>query len=55
LKKHLIQVLKITAFLALGILLLFFAFRGVAFNELASTLKEVNFWWIALSLLFAGV
>ncbi len=54
-KKYLIQVLKIAAFLALGILLLFFAFRGVAFNELATTLKEVNFWWIALSLLFAGI
>lgn len=54
-KKILIQVLKIAVFLALGILLLFFAFRGVAFNELASTLKGVNFWWIALSLLFAGI
>lgn len=54
-KKILIQVLKIAVFLALGIILLFFAFRGVAFNELASTLKEVKFWWIALSLLFAGI
>lgn len=41
--------------MALGALLLYFAFRGVAFDELASTLREVNFWWIGLSLLFAGI
>jgi len=55
LKKLLIQILKIAGFLALGVLLLYFAFRGVAFNELASTLQQVNFWWIGLSLLFAGI
>jgi len=32
-----------------------FAFRGVAFKELASILSKVNFWWIALSLVFAGL
>jgi uncharacterized protein (TIRG00374 family) len=55
LKKLLIQILKIAGFLALGIVLLYFAFRGVAFNDLASTLQKVNFWWIALSLFFAGI
>jgi len=55
LKKLLIQILKIAGFLALGVLLLYFAFRGVAFNDLASTLQQVNFWWIGLSLLFAGI
>jgi len=55
LKKLLIQILKIVGFLALGVLLLYFAFRGVALNELASTLQKVNFWWIGLSLLFAGI
>ena len=54
-KKLLIQILKIAGFLALGVLLLYFAFRGVAFNDLASTLQQVNFWWIGLSLLFAGI
>jgi len=53
LKKILIQILKIAAFLALGVILLYFAFRGVAFDELASTLQKVNFWWIGLSLFFA--
>lgn len=54
-KKALGQILKIVAFLALGILLLYFAFRGVAFDELVRTLHRVNFWWIGLSLLFAGI
>ena len=54
-KKLLIQILKIAGFLALGILLLYFAFRGVELNELTSTLQKVNFWWIALSLFFAGI
>ena len=54
-KKIIVQILKIAAFLALGILLLYFAFRGVAFDELSSTLQKVNFWWIGLSLLFAFI
>ncbi len=54
-KKTLFQILKIAAFLALGILLLYFAFRGVAFDELAKILQKVNFWWIGLSLLFAFI
>ncbi len=54
-KKIVVQILKIATFLALGILLLYFAFRGVAFDELSSTLQKVNFWWIGLSLLFAGL
>ncbi len=54
-KKVLIQILKIAGFLALGALLLYFAFRGVAFEKLAATLQKVNYWWIGLSLLFAGI
>ncbi len=52
-KKAIFQILKIAGFLALGILLLFFAFRGVALDELANTLRKANFWWIGLSLFFA--
>jgi len=55
LKKTILQFLKIAGFLALGALLLFFAFRGIALDELAKTLREVNFWWIGLSLLFATI
>ena len=54
-KKVIFQILKIAGFLALGILLLFFAFRGVAMDELWSTLREANFWWIGLSLFFAFI
>jgi len=39
----------------LGIFLLYFAFRGIALDELLSTLKRANFWWIGLSLLFAAL
>ena len=52
-KKTIVQTLKIAGFLALGILLLYFAFRGIAYDELVSTLKRANFWWIGLSLSFA--
>lgn len=52
-KKTILQILRIIGFLALGILLLYFAFRGIAFNELASTLSEANFWWIGLSMFLA--
>jgi hypothetical protein len=43
LRKTFLQILKIAGFLALGILLLYFAFRGVALDELFSTLKRANF------------
>ena len=35
-------------------LLLYFAFRGIALDELMETLRQANFWWIGLSLFFAG-
>lgn len=54
-RKILLQILKIAGFLALGFLLLYFAFRGVELDKLASTLKRANFWWIGLSLIFAAL
>lgn len=54
-KKIIFQILKIVGFLALGIILLYFAFRGIAVDELAKTLREANYWWIGLSLFFAFV
>ncbi|MGW8316754.1 MAG: lysylphosphatidylglycerol synthase transmembrane domain-containing protein [Bacteroidales bacterium] len=53
-KKTVFQVLKVIAFLALGVLLLFFAFRGIALDELKNTLRHANFWWIGLSIFFGG-
>jgi hypothetical protein len=55
LKKTIVQILKVTAFLALGVLLLYFAFRGVALDKLFDTLRRANFWWIGFSLFFAGI
>ena len=54
-KKSILQILKITGFLALGVLLLYFAFRGVAMDQLAATLREANFLWIGVSLCFAFI
>ncbi|MFH0757780.1 MAG: lysylphosphatidylglycerol synthase transmembrane domain-containing protein [Bacteroidota bacterium] len=52
-KKPLFQILKVAGFLALGMLLLYFAFRGIALDELGLTLRNANFAWIGMSLLFA--
>ncbi|MDX2431191.1 MAG: lysylphosphatidylglycerol synthase transmembrane domain-containing protein [Bacteroides sp.] len=52
-KKNLLQILRVVGFLSLGILLLYFAFRGIAFNKLAGILREANFWWVGLSMFFA--
>ena len=54
-KKTILQILRIAGFLALGILLLYFAFRGIEFEELSIILSETNFWWIGLSMFFAFI
>jgi len=53
LKKTFIQSLKFVAFLSIGIVLLWFAFRNVNFNKLVTSLKEANYWWLLLSIFFA--
>lgn len=52
-KKTLLQIFKVAGFLALGILLLYFAFRGIALGELVNTIRGAKFGWIGLSLVFA--
>ncbi|MCG8411216.1 MAG: flippase-like domain-containing protein [Bacteroidales bacterium] len=42
-------------FLALGILLLYFAFREIDFNHLLEGLKNANYFWVFLSLIFAVI
>jgi uncharacterized protein (TIRG00374 family) len=44
--------LKFIAFLAVGIVLLWFAFRDVDFSKLAADLKEAHYSWLLLSILF---
>jgi uncharacterized membrane protein YbhN (UPF0104 family) len=53
LKKGIIQTLKFLAFLFIGLLLLWVAFRNVDFKSLGNGLREARYGWLILSLLFA--
>jgi uncharacterized protein (TIRG00374 family) len=52
-RKFVIQALKFLGFLALGVLLLWLAFRNVNFTSLAKNLKEANYYWLVLSIFFS--
>jgi glycosyltransferase 2 family protein len=52
LKKGILQTAKFSAFLAVGLLLLWFAFRSVNFAKLAGELKNADYSWLILSVLF---
>jgi hypothetical protein len=52
-KKRIIQSLKFLTFLALGIFMLWLAFRNVNFSRLLTELKEANYAWILFSFVFA--
>ncbi|MCX6300755.1 MAG: lysylphosphatidylglycerol synthase transmembrane domain-containing protein [Bacteroidia bacterium] len=54
-KKIIIQVLKFLGFLAVGIFLLWLAFRNVDFKSLAKNLREANYYWLILSVFFGFV
>ncbi len=54
-KKGVIQSLKFISFLAVGLLLLWFAFRNTDFTKLAADLKEANYSWLILSVFFGFV
>ncbi len=51
-RNKIIQVLKFLVFLVIGVLLLWLAFRNVNFKSLANGLKEANYFWLLLSILF---
>lgn len=51
-RKGFIRAGKFIAFLAVGILLLWLAFRTVNFKALADDLKGANYYWLILSILF---
>jgi len=55
LKKTAIQALKFSAFLVLGLFLLYLAFRNITFSELRSELKEADYRWLILALLISGL
>jgi uncharacterized protein (TIRG00374 family) len=52
LRKGIIQASKFLAFLAVGALLLWLAFRTVKFKSLADALREANYYWLILSAFF---
>ncbi len=54
-KKGIIQTVKFLAFLAVGVLLLWFAFHNVDFSKLGEDLKEANYYWLLLSVFFASL
>lgn len=51
-KKGLLQTLKFLAFFAVGCLLLWIAFRSVDFKKLGDELKQADYSWLLLSILF---
>jgi glycosyltransferase 2 family protein len=52
LKRGTIQALKFLAFLSVGILLLWLAFRKVDTTKFIADLREANYYWLLLSVLF---
>ena len=52
LRKGILQTLKFLAFFAVGIVLLWFAFRNIDFTKLWIELKAANYSWLLLSVLF---
>lgn len=52
-KKKIIKFLKFFAFLVVGLLLLWLAFRNINFSKLKNGLKEARYIWLILSILFA--
>lgn len=48
-KAKALSVLKYFVLLSLGIGLLYFAFRGIDFNNMLAELGKANYWWIAIS------
>jgi len=46
LKKTLLQILKITAFISVGVLLFWLVYRNQDINEIKKSLKEAHFWWL---------
>ena len=51
-RKGILQTLKFIAFFAVGLLLLWFAFRNIDFSKLWAELKEADYSWLLLSVLF---
>ena len=51
-KKIIINAIKFTVFLTVGITLLYFAFKGISFSKFFEDIKDANYWWILVGLVF---
>lgn len=54
-KHKILKTLNFFVFLAIGILLLYFAFKGVNVDTLVKDLRQANYYWVLLSLAFAFI
>lgn len=54
-KFNLVKILKFSGFLAVGIILLYFAFRDMDFESLKADFRSVRYSWVLLSLVFAFI
>lgn len=54
-KRKILKAFNFFVFLAIGILLLYLAFKGVNFENLVNDLKQANYYWVLLSLVFAFI
>lgn len=54
-RRSFFKVFNFFIFLAIGLTLLYFAFKGIDFDSLVKDLKNANYAWVALSLVFAFV
>jgi glycosyltransferase 2 family protein len=55
LKARIFKIINFVFFLALGCLLLYYAFKDVGFTNLVEGLKKTKISWVVLSLFFAGL
>jgi hypothetical protein len=55
LRKGLIQTFKFFIFLIIGVILLWLAFRNVEFKKLVEGLKEADYKWVVLSIIFGAL
>jgi glycosyltransferase 2 family protein len=53
LKNTIIKALRFIAFLALGLVMLYFAFRGMDFSEMKGIFQDTKFAWIILSMVIS--
>ncbi len=54
-RKGILQTIKFIAFLAVGVVLLMLAFSNVNFSRLGADLKEADYSWLLLSILFGFI